>query len=104
MSAFSVTTVCRRDSGAGWLITGVELMVTDRLPCATAQGPSVTAWFITIEPVRALITTLRPAWPDPAAGSPVGQEGHAVIRGLAGHAPHHAAVQRLGGALRPWPC
>ena len=57
MLVFSVTTVCPPDSGAGWLITGVELMVTDRLPCATAQGPSVTDWFTTIEPVRALITT-----------------------------------------------
>ena len=46
------------DKGLGWLITGVVLMVTDRLPCAMALGPSVTAWFITMEPVRALITTL----------------------------------------------
>ena len=34
------------------------LIVTDRLPWATAQAASVTAWFMTIEPVRALITTL----------------------------------------------
>jgi hypothetical protein len=34
------------------------LIVTDRLPCATAQAARVTAWFMTIEPVRALITTL----------------------------------------------
>ena len=32
-------------------------MVTDRLPCATAQGSSLTSWFITTEPVRALTTT-----------------------------------------------
>jgi hypothetical protein len=38
----------------------VELMVTDRLPCATAQGPSVTASFSTTEPVRAL-STMRAA-------------------------------------------
>ncbi len=37
---------------------GVVPMVIDRLPCATAQGPSVTAWFSTTEPVRALMTTL----------------------------------------------
>ena len=37
---------------------GVVLIVTERLPCATAQAVSVTAWFMTIEPVRALITTL----------------------------------------------
>jgi len=44
--------------GPGWLMMGVELMLTDRLPWAIAQGPSVTAWFNTIEPVRELITTL----------------------------------------------
>ena len=36
---------------------GVVLIVTDRLPCATAQAPSVTASFMTTEPVRALSTT-----------------------------------------------
>ena len=34
------------------------VIVTDRLPCATAHGASVTAWFITMEPVRAFITIL----------------------------------------------
>ena len=59
MSAFSVTTVWPpRENGSGWLAVGVVLIVTDRLPCATAQAASVTAWFITTEPVRALITTL----------------------------------------------
>ena len=38
-------------------ITGCALIVTDRLPCATAQAASVTAWFITTEPVRALMMT-----------------------------------------------
>jgi hypothetical protein len=38
MSAFSATTVWPPDSGPGWLMTGVELIVTDRLPCATAQA------------------------------------------------------------------
>ncbi len=42
----------------GWLITGVELMLTDRLPWAMAQAPRVTAWLSTIEPVRELMTTL----------------------------------------------
>ena len=57
------------------------LIVTARLPCATAQEPSVTASFITTEPVRALSTTR-------AAGSQfhvqvldVGQEGHALVGG-----------------------
>ena len=58
MSLFCATTVWPCDSGPGWLMTGVELMVIDRLPCAMAHGPSVTAWFSTTEPVRALITTL----------------------------------------------
>ena len=35
-----------------WLTTGVELIVTDRLPCATAQGSSITLRFNTTEPVR----------------------------------------------------
>ena len=59
MSVFSVTTVRPvSENGFGWLTCGVELIVTDRLPCATAQASSVTDWFITTEPVRALITTL----------------------------------------------
>ena len=57
MSVFSVCTVRPPDKGPGWLTTGVVVMVTVRLPCATAQGPSVTASFITSEPVRALSTT-----------------------------------------------
>ena len=47
-----------RENGIGWLTVGVVLIVTERLPCATAQAARVTAWFITTEPVRALITTL----------------------------------------------
>src|SRR6185369_7600365 len=59
MSARSVTMVWpARANGPGWLAIGVVLTVTERLPCATAHGASVTAWFMTIEPVRALITTL----------------------------------------------
>jgi hypothetical protein len=58
MSFFSVTTVRPVfENGFGWLTCGVELIVTERLPCATAQAASVTDWFITTEPVRALITT-----------------------------------------------
>ena len=39
MSAFSVTTVWPpATNGAGWLTGGVVLIVTDRLPCATAQA------------------------------------------------------------------
>ncbi|KAF5291690.1 hypothetical protein FQR65_LT20433 [Abscondita terminalis] len=44
MSDFWATTVWPCEKGAGWLITGVELMVMARLPWAMAQGPSVTAW------------------------------------------------------------
>ena len=58
MSLFCATTVCPRDSGLGWLMTGVLLMTIERLPCAMAHGPRVTAWLSTIEPVRALMTTL----------------------------------------------
>src|SRR5574344_1550227 len=58
MLLFSRTTVWPCDSGLGWLMTGVESMVMARLPWAMAQGPRVTAWFMTIEPVRGLITTL----------------------------------------------
>ena len=43
MSAFSATVVCPPDKALGWLMMGVELMVTDRLPWATAQADSVTA-------------------------------------------------------------
>mmetsp|Transcript_22405 Transcript_22405/g.88713 ORF Transcript_22405/g.88713 Transcript_22405/m.88713 type:complete len:376 (+) Transcript_22405:100-1227(+) len=57
MSVFSATAVWPLDSALGWLMIGVELIVTDRLPWATAQDASVTAWFMTIEPVRALMTT-----------------------------------------------
>ena len=42
---------------AGWLTTGVAFTVTVSAPWATAQLPSVTASFITTEPVRALSTT-----------------------------------------------
>ena len=60
MSDFSVTVVCPCDSPLGWLTVGVVLMLIDRLPCAMAQGPSVTDWFITIEPVRELINQRAP--------------------------------------------
>ncbi len=30
-----------------WEITGVDEIVTDRLPCSTADGISATVWFIT---------------------------------------------------------
>ena len=40
MSVFSATVVCPLESGPGWLMMGVELMVTDSEPCATAQGPA----------------------------------------------------------------
>ncbi len=49
------------EKGPGWLITGSVLITTDRLPCATAQSLMRTVWFITTEPVRALITTLATA-------------------------------------------
>jgi len=55
----------------GWLITGVELMLTDRLPWAIAQGPSVTAWLSTIEPVRELITTLAAGEEDSMGSSSI---------------------------------
>src|SRR5450830_1894271 len=59
MLDFSVTTVWPPvDMALGWLITGVQLMLMDRLPCAMAQGPRDTAWLRTIEPVRELMTTL----------------------------------------------
>ena len=38
-------------SGLGWLMMGRELMMIDSLPCATAQGPSVTSWLSTTDPV-----------------------------------------------------
>ncbi len=55
---FCVTTVCPPENGAGWLTAFSVLMTIDRLPCETAQLSSVTAWFITTEPVRALRITL----------------------------------------------
>ena len=61
MFAVSVTTVCPPDSAPGWLTPGVLLIVTERLPWATAQGSTVTSWFITTEPVRALMITLGDA-------------------------------------------
>src|SRR5687768_1079837 len=56
-SARSVTTVWPCENGAGWLMMGSLLIVTVRLPCATAQASIVTDWFMTIEPVRALMIT-----------------------------------------------
>ena len=100
MSAFSVTTVWPvRANGSGWLTDGVVLIVTDRLPCATAQAASVTAWFITIEPVRALITTL-------AAGvggltsrfSMSAMKRDARVRRRRHAHADRAAVDRVGGA------
>jgi hypothetical protein len=55
------------------------LIVTDRLPCATAQASSVTAWFITTEPVRALITTLAAGGELDVEVLDVGHEGHARV-------------------------
>ena len=47
MSAFSVTAVWPvRENGPAGSTVGVVLIVTDRLPCATAQAASVTAWFM----------------------------------------------------------
>ena len=57
-----VTTVWPCDSGAGWLTSALLPITIERLPCATAQASSVTAWFITIEPVRPLSTTLGACW------------------------------------------
>ena len=71
MLAFSVTTVWPPDSGLGWLTTGVELMLTDRLPCAMAQGPSVTAWLSTMEPVRELMMTLAARMEDSSGNSSI---------------------------------
>src|SRR5664279_1377248 len=52
MSDFSVTVVCPTfANGPGWLTEGVVLIVTERLPCATAHAAIVTAWFMTIDPV-----------------------------------------------------
>ena len=68
MSVCCVTTVWPCEKALGWLTTGLELMVIDRLPCAMAQGPSVTAWLSTTEPVRALMTTLA-AGADISSGS-----------------------------------
>ena len=75
------------------------LIVTDRLPCATAQAASVTAWFITTEPVRALITTL-------AAGVASSTSRFSISARKATRASADsgmrtridAAVERLGGA------
>ena len=52
-----MTTVRPAASAFGWLTVGVVEIVTDRLPCATAQAPSVTDSFSTTEPVRALRIT-----------------------------------------------
>ena len=58
ISDFSVTVVWPPANALGWLTDGVVLMLIDRLPWAMAQAPNVTAWFMTMEPVRDLITTL----------------------------------------------
>src|SRR5690606_12289828 len=42
----------------GWLMALLAFTDTDRLPCATAQFSSCTAWFMTTEPVRLLTMTL----------------------------------------------
>src|SRR5512133_951888 len=69
---FSATTVLPPvDKGLGWLITGVVLMLTDKLPWAMAHSPKVTAWFITIEPVRELIPTLAEGMEDSSCNSSI---------------------------------
>ena len=61
MSDTCPATVCPPEKAPGWLTTGVEDTVTERLPCATALGASATDWFITTEPVRAFTITLAGA-------------------------------------------
>ena len=57
MVVFAVCTVSPPDRALGWLTAVSVLMITVRLPWEMAQSFSVTAWFITTEPVRALIMT-----------------------------------------------
>ena len=60
MSVLSVTTVWPPELGAGWLTCGLALIVTDRLPWATAHGASVTAWFITIAQQSGSLVQMAP--------------------------------------------
>ncbi|CFN65702.1 Uncharacterised protein [Bordetella pertussis] len=46
---------------SGWNTWFWRLMITDRLPCATAASSIMTVRFITTEPVRALMMTLAVA-------------------------------------------
>src|SRR5215475_8828196 len=50
------TRVCPRASGGGWLTCGVSLIVTVRLPCATATVETRTSRPMTITPERSSIT------------------------------------------------
>ena len=101
MSAFSAATVWPlRRTAPGWLTTGVELIVTDRLPCATAQAASVTAWFITTEPVRALSTTLAAGAASSSARFSMSARKATRASVDAGMRTRtDAAVERLRGAL-----
>ena len=50
-----------RENGAGWLTCGVSVMVTVRLPCATATMETRTSRPMTMMPERSSITILA-AW------------------------------------------
>ena len=50
--------VLPRENGAGWLTCGVSVMVTVRLPCATATVETRTSLPMTMMPERSSITIL----------------------------------------------
>jgi hypothetical protein len=84
----------------GWLMTGRAADGDGQVAVRNGAGPSVTAWFSTMEPVRALITTLA-AGTEFSAGQlfQVGDEAHAGAGVLRRAHLHGAPVQRGGGAL-----
>ena len=52
------TRVRPRENGAGWLTCGVSVIVTVRLPCATATMETRTSRPITMMPERSSMTIL----------------------------------------------
>ncbi len=76
------------------------LITTDRLQYAAARSLMRTVWFITTEPVRALITTLATACEGPSVVEvfDAGRGNRRLCRMATARTMDHAGVQRLRGA------
>ena len=92
------TRVRPRENGAGWLTCGVSLMLTVRLPCATATVETRTSRPITMMPERSSITILAGRSGSICKLLDLGQQrDHLAVELLRDGELHGRGIERLGG-------